>query len=91
MNTLRRTFPVLLSFLLTFSSFPMAARPSLEVKTRSGRLSPGQMVFTDRCKALEAPYAIVRSPDKAEAAFASWAALRAAVRQAACGAELTAV
>ncbi|HEV8269107.1 MAG TPA: carboxypeptidase-like regulatory domain-containing protein, partial [Thermoanaerobaculia bacterium] len=46
MNTLRRTLPVLLSFLLTFSSFPMAADPvtaTLEgiVTDTSGQPLPG--------------------------------------------------
>ena len=32
-----------------------------EVKTRTGRLSPQQIAFRDRCNAVGAPYAMARS------------------------------
>jgi hypothetical protein len=53
----------------------------LEVKTRTGRMSPEQMMFAARCKAVGTPFAIARSVDEAERVLASWGALR--VRQAA--------
>ena len=47
----------------------------LEVKTRTGRLSPEQRAFRDRCTAVGAPYAIVRSVEEAKRVLASWGGL----------------
>lgn len=63
----------------------------LEVKARSGRMSPEQRMFAARCKAVGAPFAIVRSVDEAERILASWGALRVPVRRVAGLAELNGV